>query len=149
MFEIEIKKKPKNKQISFRMNEDEYTFILQQSTEKNLSVTNYMKYLLNREYISVSENLTKNENKTKTQCNTKCNTKNITKDGENITECITTDITNNITNNIANGITRICTKCNTVKNISEFAINKTDKNSGKVYYKTSCKECNRKEKINK
>ena len=139
MFEIETKKKPKNKQISFRMNEDEYNFVLQQSRNCNLSITNYLKLLLSKEY-----------KKHLNLCNTNCNTKV----DESNTECITNNtinsntkcITNNTTNDITNGVTKLCTKCNIVKNINEFAINKTDKISGKVYYKTSCKECNRKGK---
>lgn len=131
MFEIEIKKKPKNKQISFRMNEDEYNFVLQQSSNCNLSITNYLKLLLSKEY-----------KKYHNLCDTNC----ITKVDESNTECITTDITNITTNSNTNGVTKLCTKCNILKNINEFAINKTDKISGKVYYKTSCKECNRKGK---
>lgn len=39
---------------------------------------------------------------------------------------------------------KVCAKCNQEKSESEFNISRTDKATGKVYLKTTCKECNKK-----
>lgn len=109
----------KSKQITFRVTEQEFEFIEKMATRDGYTVANWVKFLIGKEYTSYN-------NKADTE--PKKAIKTLSEDKASLNE------------NIEEGKKK-CKSCNKIKDCSDFQISKTDRTTGKIYYKSKCKSC--------
>lgn len=125
MFEVE--KKTKNKQIGLRLTDEEYEWLEIEANKHDLEVSKYVKLLIQREYKRSLQ--VDNDMITKTHQNSNTSIEDNKESMEEDTkEAMEED-------------TKICKMCGAAKHLHDFPLSKVNKNNGKKYYKSTCKEC--------